>query len=177
MFKKTITFEDFNGVKHTEDFYFHVAKADIIAMGVGAEALQDRIARIVASKDGHGIIKQIRFFIELGAGRRSEDGSQFLQTQEIKQAFMSSPACDELLVELCTNAQASVDFITNLIPEKTIRELAATAEKNSAGSTETVNPFADTRPAWLKENRAPTQAELVDMSAEELKMAFRQSGK
>ena len=30
MFKKTITYEDYNGVKRTEDFYFHFSKAEIV---------------------------------------------------------------------------------------------------------------------------------------------------
>ena len=30
MFKKTITYEDYNGVKRTEDFHFHFSKAEII---------------------------------------------------------------------------------------------------------------------------------------------------
>ena len=32
MFKKTITYEDYNGVKRTEDFHFHFSKAEIIEM-------------------------------------------------------------------------------------------------------------------------------------------------
>ena len=32
MFKKTITYNDFNGVERTEDFYFHLTKAELIKL-------------------------------------------------------------------------------------------------------------------------------------------------
>ena len=32
MLKKTITYEDFNGVERKEDFYFNLSKAEIMEM-------------------------------------------------------------------------------------------------------------------------------------------------
>ena len=32
MFKKTITYTDFNGNERTEDFYFHLSKAELAEM-------------------------------------------------------------------------------------------------------------------------------------------------
>lgn len=175
MFKKTIKFRDFNDVEHTQDFYFHVSKADLIALGVGAEEMQARIQSIVAARDGKGILKEMRDFVELGAGIRSEDGSQFNQSPEIKASFMSSPACDELLVELCTNASAAVEFITSLLPQKVIEELAAQA---TANQSDTPAPLQERiQPNWLAEGRMPTKEEIRNSTPEQLQAAFRASNK
>ena len=35
MLKKTITYNDYNGVERTEDFYFNLSKAEILEMEMG----------------------------------------------------------------------------------------------------------------------------------------------
>jgi hypothetical protein len=64
-----------------------------------------------------------------------------------------------------------VEFITSLVPENVVKQLAAAAEKNSAvnGPTPTDE---DDRPDWLKEGRTPTQAEIRSATPEQLKHAW-----
>lgn len=176
MFKKTITFEDFNGIKQTQDFYFHLSKADLLAMATDGNAMMARIQGIIDAKDGKAILSELRDFIELAAGLRSEDGSRFIKTSEAKSVLMDSPAFDELLMELATNTDASVEFVQQLIPQKMQDELKAQLEKNVKSDQAVPDPFKeqeDLRPAWMKEHRHPTKEELLGMSAEELKLAFR----
>lgn len=171
MFKKTITFEDFNGEKQTQDFYFHLSKAEILPLISEAEGMKSRLEKIIASKDGRAIIAELRYFIELSCGIRSEDGKRFLKTPEAKSELLDSPAFDELLMELATDAGASVDFFGQLLPEKMQKEMLEAAKKTA----EAPDPFAeaeDKRPAWVREHRQPTPAELQSMTKEELSAAF-----
>lgn len=171
MFKKTITFEDFNGEKQTQDFYFHLSKAEILPLITEAEGMKSRLEKIIASKDGRAIIAELRYFIELSCGIRSEDGKRFLKTPEAKSELLDSPAFDELLMELATDAGASVDFFGQLLPEKMQKEMLEAAKKSS----EAPDPFADAedkRPAYIREHRQPTAVELRSMSPEELTQAW-----
>lgn len=176
MFKKTITYTDFNGKERVEDFYFHLSKAELLAMASGGNEMVQRLQRIIDSQNGRAILEEFRELIREAAGTRSEDGSRFLKTPEAKSMLMDSPAFDELLMELSTNAEASAAFVRELIPEKMQLELKAQMEKGLAQSQPPLDPFKqpeDNRPAWMKENRIPTDEELRHMSHDEMLQAFR----
>ena len=58
MLKKTITFEDYNGVKRTEDFYFNLSKAEVVEMEMSTSGgLAEMIQNIVKAEDSAAIIK------------------------------------------------------------------------------------------------------------------------
>lgn len=176
MFKKTITFTDFNGKTQTKDFYFHISKAELLLLAAEGQELLDRLQRMVDTKDMKAIYQEYTEIIRMGCGIRSEDGAQFIKTPEAQSALMNSPALDELIMELALAPDAGAAFIQQLFPPDVIKEIVDVAEKKAQNATVAELP-EDNRPAWLKENRTPTQAELIDMTAEELRLAFQQSGK
>jgi hypothetical protein len=165
MFKKTVTFKDFNDETRTQDFYFHISKVELIALATGSDDMQERIKRIIASQDGAAILKELRDIIKLAVGIRSEDGQRFVKDEAAQSILLDSPAYDELLMELATDANKCSDFIAQLIPEKMQKEMQAQLQKN--------NPTAaapeDTRPAYQREHREPTEAELDEMTRDELR--------
>ena len=56
MLKKTVTYEDFNGVERTEDFYFNLTEAELVDMDMDENnGLAEKLQKIIDSKD----IKQI----------------------------------------------------------------------------------------------------------------------
>jgi hypothetical protein len=173
MFKKTITFTDFNGDTQTKDFYFHLSKAELAAMGAGGDAMMSRLQRIIDAKDGLAILEEYRKLIRLACGVRSEDGQRFIKTPDTQSDLLDSPAFDELLMELFTTTTAATEFINQLVPQKMLKEMMTAAEKSSGDET----PQEDTRPDWIKEGRTPTHAELRDATPDQIQLAFRQSGK
>lgn len=51
MLKKTITYEDYNGVERKEDFYFNLTKAEIMEMEMSeAGGMSEMIKKIVDAK-------------------------------------------------------------------------------------------------------------------------------
>jgi hypothetical protein len=184
MFKKTITYEDLNGNKQTEDFYFHMSKAELLEMFAEGDVMMARIKRIIGAKNGKAILHEFRLIVDGSCGMRSEDGARFIKTPEAKSVLLDSPAYDELLMELCTDAGASAEFVNKLIPEKMQKEMQAQLQ-NLNKDDATVDPFRDTgviksgnivedaRPLWMREERNPTQQELLGMGQDELLLAFK----
>jgi hypothetical protein len=175
MFKKTIKFEDFDGNEQSKDFYFHISKADLIAMASGGDEMQARLERIMAAKNGAGILKEFRDLIKIACGVRSEDGQRFVKDPEAQSTLLDSPAFDELLMELATDANASAEFVRQLLPEKMQKEMLDKLKENQAPA-QIPDPFADKedgRPAYQREHRLPTNAEVREMSADELAAAWR----
>lgn len=171
MFKKTVTFEDFNGNKQTKDFYFHISKAEFLAMAANGEAMQERLKRITSAVDGVAILKEFRDLIKLGVGIRSEDGQRFIKDAEAQSILLDSPAFDELLMELATDASAATEFVQQLLPEKLQKEMVEQLK-----NAKTAGPFAepeDNRPAYQKEHRLPTDAEVRSMTATEIQEAWQ----
>jgi hypothetical protein len=94
--------------------------------------------------------------------------------------LINSPAYDELIVQLVTDTKASSEFMEKLMPEKMQKELRE--ELLKLRETPSPDPFKETtladsakeddRPLWMKEDRHPTNAEMISMSREELVQAF-----
>ena len=64
MLKKTITYEDFNGDTVSEDFFFHLSKAELVELELSHEGgLSEALKRIVEAEDGKGIIAEFKNII------------------------------------------------------------------------------------------------------------------
>lgn len=169
MFKKTVNYTDFNGNPASKDFYFHMSKAEFLEMAAAGNEMMERIQRIIDAKDMKALLHEFREIIWMSVGVRSEDGQLFVKDNAAKAQLFESPAYDELLMELCTKADASADFVKQLIPEQMQKEMQGQLKQISANAEGAEDP----RPAWLKENRNPTQDELQNMSREEMQLAFQ----
>ena len=52
MYKKTITYTDFNGTERTEDFYFHMTQAEILKMEYSQEGgMTNVIQKIIETEE------------------------------------------------------------------------------------------------------------------------------
>ena len=124
MLKKSITYEDFNGNTTTEDFYFHLSKAELLQLKVSHKGgMQTFIERIVASEDGATIIREFRELILIAYGIRSDDGRRFIKTPELRQEFESTEAFSELFMELCIDSSAAAEFVNGIVPPNLESEL------------------------------------------------------
>lgn len=118
MIKKTITYEDFNGVERTEDFYFNLTEAEIMEMEIGtAGGLAEMIKRIVDAKDGPAILKIFKDVVLKAYGEKSPDGRRFVKSDDITLAFSQTKAYSNLFVELATNAEVAAEFVNGIIPQ------------------------------------------------------------
>lgn len=126
MLKKTITFEDLDGNKITEDFWFHLSKADLAEMlMVGGDDFEKNLHKIVDSGNGQLIMDTFKDLIGRSVGRRSENNRSFVKTKEIRDEFMGSDAYSVLFLELVTTANAAAEFIRGVVPSDMAKEAEA----------------------------------------------------
>lgn len=130
MLKKSITYEDYNGVERTEDFYFNLSKAEIMEMEMGTSGgLTETITRIVAAQDSPAIIKIFKDLVLKAYGVKSPDGKRFEKSEELSTAFSQTEAYSILFMELATNAEEAAKFINGIVPADLAKEAAKEAKK------------------------------------------------
>lgn len=111
MIKKTIKFTDLSGKDRSEDFYFHMNKAEVtlLTAQLGGD-LNTAIEQLVAAKNLGAMIEFIQEMILKAVGARTADGTSFIKNDEIRHAFEYSEAFAELFEELLMNPNAAQEF-------------------------------------------------------------------
>lgn len=126
MIKKTITYPDFNGGERTEDFYFHLTKAEITKMEMSVNGgMAERIQRIVSAQDQPAIIEVFEDLIKKSYGVKTPDGRGFVKRKEDLEAFMATEAYSQLFMELATDADAAAKFVNGIVPADLSKQIAA----------------------------------------------------
>jgi hypothetical protein len=123
--KKTITYEDFNGETVSEDFFFHLSKAELVEMELSHEGgLSAALQRIISAEDGKGIVTEFKNIILSAYGKRSDDGKRFIKNQALREEFESTEAYSALFIELVTDTDAAVSFVNGVIPQDMDKDVA-----------------------------------------------------
>lgn len=122
MLKKTITYENWDGVEVTEDFYFNLTKAELLFHEMEEDGgLQAKMERIVASKDNKEIMRMVKWIILTSYGEKSPDGKRFMKSEEIRNNFEASAAFNALIEDLLLSgddsAKSITDFIEGILPK------------------------------------------------------------
>lgn len=135
MFKKQITYTDYNDVERTETFLFNISRAELLEMASGK--LRDvgkLVSDIANQRDTTVLVTMFEELIRVSYGKKSEDGKRFIKSQEIYEAFLQSEAYSELLVDLTLDANEAIAFVNGIIPTKFLAELNSRIEKANAGT-------------------------------------------
>lgn len=162
MLKKTITFKDLDGNDLTEDFYFNLNKAEITELEVtaGKDGLTGVLNQITKTEDGAAVYRLFEKIVLSSVGKRSDDGRRFIKNQDIVDDFTQTNAYSEMLVEMLQKPETAVEFLKGIIPADLL-------------NTEDLQlPATDDVPAWVREDRDPTDVELRSMSPEQLRDAW-----
>lgn len=132
MLVKTIEYEDYDGNKRKEDFYFNLSKAELMEMELSETGgLENLIKEIINTQDTPKIIELFKKIILKAFGVKSADGKRFVKTDmdgnPLWRQFVETEAYSELFMELSTNADSAAEFINKIIP----RELSEKASEKS----------------------------------------------
>lgn len=118
MYKKTITYTDYDGVERTEDFYFNLSKAEVAEMNLSTKGgLDVYIKRIVAAKDVPEVAALFKDIIVKSYGIKSDDGKRFIKNPEVTAEFLQTEAYSDLYWELCTNDESASEFVNGILPK------------------------------------------------------------
>lgn len=125
MLKKTVTYEDLNGVQKTDDFYFHFNEPELMEMELDVDGgLSDMVNRISATKNKKVILATFKDLVSKAYGIKHLDGGRFEKSEEISKAFREHPAYPIIFMELATNDVAASEFVNGVLPEK-IKKIVA----------------------------------------------------
>lgn len=118
MLKKTIKYEDYNGVEREEDFYFNLTKAEVAEMELSEDGgLAEKIQKVVNETDGREIMRIFKTVILTAYGEKDPSGKRFIKSEEISTAFSQTEAYSELVVELMTKDDAAAKFFNGILPD------------------------------------------------------------
>lgn len=126
MLKETIKYMDYNGVERTEDFWFHLSKAELMEWEMGTTGgLTEMIKRIVDAQDAPAIIKIFKELVLKAYGQKSPDGKRFIKSEELATEFSQTEAYSQLFMELATDADKAAAFVNGIMPSDIAEKAAA----------------------------------------------------
>ena len=129
MFKKTMTYTDYNGEKRTEDFYFNMNRAEVTEMELSIDGgLSAMIQRVTEDKDVPTIIQIFKDLVLRSYGKKSPDGRRFIKSKELSEEFSQTEAYSDLFMELATDSAKAAAFVNGIMPQDSQAKGAADLE-------------------------------------------------
>ena len=129
MYKKTITYTDFDGVERTEDFYYNLTKAELFDLNFKHPGgLANHIRRIMAAQDNPELLRVFQEIIDISYGEKDETGRRFIKSKELTDAFKQTNAFSIFYMELAMDSDAAAAFINGVVPADLADNVSAASE-------------------------------------------------
>lgn len=123
MLKKVIKYVDFNDQPKELVCYFNLTKAEVAEMELTTPGgLTKKIENMVLDTDSSEMIRLFKTLILDSYGKKSEDGSRFIKSEQLKEEFSQSAAYSELFMQLATDANAATEFVNGILPSDLIQK-------------------------------------------------------
>jgi len=116
MFTRPISYENLDGVRVTEEYSFHLTKAEAVEMNFSRKGGIEEYARRIIETEEHGeLIAIFKDLILKTYGVR--DGQEFVKDEAYTKRFVNTGAYSELFIELATDAEAAIAFFKGIFPK------------------------------------------------------------
>lgn len=117
MYKKTITYVDYNGNERSEDHYFNLNETELAKMELSVMGgLKERLERLIQQQNIPEVLKEIEGVVELAYGVKSADGRFFDKDPKHFLAFKQSEAYNKFCQEVLFNPKNAAKFINSIVP-------------------------------------------------------------
>lgn len=117
MYKKTITYTDYNGKKRTEDKYFNMTEPEAMKLQYSVEGgYAAKLEEIKKNEDQGAALDFLEDILLRSYGEKTEDGG-FEKSAEITRRFKNSAAYPAIFMELATDTKAVEEFINATFPK------------------------------------------------------------
>lgn len=131
MFKKTITYKDWNGMERTEEFRFHLSKTELQLLN--SQTPGGLFNYMKTCYEAMDIPKMMNFFEQLilkAYGEVSQDGRRFEKKDgELAAAFKETAAWDIMFQWLYNEPGALKEFLVQTLPEDVREQVLEAFEK------------------------------------------------
>ena len=148
MLKRDITYEDADGEKITETFYFNLNQIEVMRLQVSFKGdMELTLREMIRTKDNAGLFNLFESLILTSYGIREDDGRHFTKSQELRDKFSNSFAYEALFAELTSNEDAAALFFNGIMPkavqEEAKRQAASKVALEQAAGAKTVTTLPD----------------------------------
>jgi hypothetical protein len=159
MHKRTITYEDFNGVMQTEIAYFNMTKAELVELQFSIDGgFKEWIEEIGRAEKNSEIIPVFKRVISNAYGKKSADGKTFVKlTQNEADAFYQTAAYAALFMELIVDADKLGEFMNDIVPANLAAEAESIANAEAARQGKTPSQIARERSEAQMQGRQQSQ--------------------
>lgn len=136
MYKKTITYTDFDGNERTEDFYFNLTKAELMEMQFSWDGgLHKVLQKMIQEQDTKRLMEYFKMMLVKSYGEKSLDGKKFLKEDENGRSlaqlnFVPTEAYSQMYVMLATDDKEATAFVNGIMPKNLEEDVKAITEKN-----------------------------------------------
>lgn len=144
MFKKTMTFKDFEGNDRTDTFYFNLSEAELVELQVSEDGgFMQMLERIIETEDPQKLVAEFKSLILMSYGEKSPDGVHFMKSDEIRAKFEGHAVYSQLFLSFSRDAGAAAEFINGVMPASLADSVAKAEAKRASEATnvETQNVF------------------------------------
>lgn len=119
MYKKKITYTNFDGEVVSKEFYFNLTPAEVLKMDMSeAGSLEKRINKIINERDTTKVYPMLEDIVLMSYGERSLDGDRFEKSKELSNAFSHTNAFSDLMVSFFEDINNAVEFMNGIAPKK-----------------------------------------------------------
>lgn len=127
---KEITYEDYNGEKRTESFYFNINETELIDLEMEYPGGLDKYAdRVLKENDRAKTYKLFKTILFKSYGVKTEDGKYLIKDADKSKMFECSPAYNELIMSFLDKPETMLDFIAGIYPKFTEEQKKQLASK------------------------------------------------
>lgn len=131
MFVKLIRYQDFDGEEKMAECRFHLSKAELMKLNLRYGDVARKMEELEARKDNEAIFAMVEDVILTAYGEKVTlpDGREvFLKDELRRQAFQSSEAFSELVMEMATRKEAVAEFVSGVVPGSMVQAIRENPE-------------------------------------------------
>lgn len=131
MFVKLIHYQDFDGEEKMAECRFHLSKAELMKLNLRYGDVARKMEELEARKDNEAIFAMVEDVILTAYGEKVTlpDGREvFLKDELRRQAFQSSEAFSELVMEMATRKEAVAEFVSGVVPGSMVQAIRENPE-------------------------------------------------
>lgn len=133
MYRKELTYKDYEGETCTETFWFNLNEVEIVDLEVGIDpnGMLAHLEKIQKAKDKAAAIAFIKNLIRKSFGVKSDDGKKFLKSDRIWEEFEATAAYPALFMTLMSSEVEMEAFINGIVPQEVRAQIPVVKEKSA----------------------------------------------
>lgn len=119
MISKTLTYLDFNGDKHTREFWFHLSVPEITKLQFKDkdQTMFDALVKMTEEENAREVLDLLETMVRAAVGQRSENGARLTKNDDIRAELFETEAYSVLFEQLLQDPDEVARFLQGVLPK------------------------------------------------------------